>query len=112
MPRHQGTPGAIALGSDFKALGVVRSLGRRGIPSIVIDNQPRSAWLSRFVVKRFRWHGSMDDPAFLQFLLNTGKQYQLEGWMLFPMQDEVVEFVARNRQPLSMFYRPVTQGWD
>ena len=112
MPQHQGIPGAIVLGSDFKALGVVRSLGRRGIPGIVIDNQPRSAWLSRFVVKRIRWRGSMDDPAFLQFLLSAAKKYHLEGWVLFPMQDEVVEFVARNLEPLSMLYQPVTQGWD
>src|SRR5438270_6632708 len=112
MLQHQGTPGAIVLGSDFKALGVVRSLGRRGIPSIVIDNQPRSAWFSRFVVKRLRWHGSMDDPAFLQFLLSTGKENHLDGWVLFAMQDEVVEFVARNLQSLSIVYRPVTQGWD
>lgn len=112
MPQHSGVPGAVVLGSDFKALGVVRSLGRRGIPSIVIDTQPRSAWFSRFVVRRLRWHGSMDDPAFLQYLLSKGKEYHLERWLLFPMQDEVVEFVARHLQPLSVLYQPVTQSWD
>jgi D-aspartate ligase len=33
-------PGAVVLGSDFKALGVVRSLGRRGVPIVVVDNLP------------------------------------------------------------------------
>ncbi len=112
MGHNRGTPGAVVLGSDFKALGVARSLGRRGIPCIVIDNQPRSAWFSRFVGKRLKWHGSMDDPAFLHFLLNAGKQYHLEGWLLYPMQDEVVEFVARNREPLSAIYQLVTQSWE
>ena len=113
MARQQhGIPGAIVLGSDFKALGVVRSLGRRGIPSVVIDNQPRSAWFSRYVSKRFRWRGSMDDGPFLNFLLSIGKEYRLEEWILFPLQDEVLEFVARNCEQLSKIYRLVTQDWD
>ncbi|HLQ30835.1 MAG TPA: ATP-grasp domain-containing protein [Ktedonobacteraceae bacterium] len=112
MRRQQGMPGAIMLGSDFKALGVVRSLGRRGIPSVVIDNQPRSAWFSRYVVKRFRWKGSMDESAFLIFLLSIGKEYRLERWVLFPLQDEVVEFVARHNEQLSKIYQLVTQDWD
>src|SRR5437868_5132419 len=112
MPQQPDMPGVVVLGSDFKALGVVRSLGRRGIPSVVIDNLPRSAWFSRYVVKRFRWHGSMDAAAFLHFLLNIGKEHHLEQWILFPLQDEVVEFVARNRQQLANIYQLVTQGWE
>lgn len=109
---HQGQPGAIVLGSDFKALGVVRSLGRRGIPCIVIDNLPRSAWFSRYTSRRFKWEGSLDDPAFLPFLLDLGQQYHLEQWVLFPMQDEVVGFVARHTQQLTKFYQLATQDWD
>jgi D-aspartate ligase len=105
-------PGAIVLGSDFKALGVVRSLGRQGIPSIVIDNLPRSAWFSRYVVRRFHWHGSMDDTAFFDFLLQISQKHSLEQWVLFPLQDEVVEFVARNAHELGQTFRLVTQGWD
>lgn len=100
------------LGSDFKALGVVRSLGRQGIPSIVIDNLPRSAWFSRYVVNRFMWSGPMEDAAFLDFLLQVARNHSLEQWMLFPMQDEVVEFVARHTYELGQTFRLVTQGWD
>src|SRR5215469_16487916 len=98
MPRHQGTPGAIALGSDFKALGVIHSLGRRGIPSIVIDNLPRSAWYSRYVKRRLRWTGPMEGDKFLRFLLQTAKERHYERWVLFPLSDDVVEFVARHHQ--------------
>ncbi len=104
--------GVILLGSDFKALGVVRSLGRRGIPCIVIDDTPRSAWFSRYVVKRFRWGGHMDDDAFVPFLLSIGKQYHLEQWVLFPTQDEVVQLVSCNAPQLSQVYRLVTQDWS
>src|SRR5262245_59340799 len=112
MLHQYRTPGAVVLGSDFKALGVIRSLGRRGIPSVVIDNIPRSAWFSRYVTKRFRWQGPMEDDAFLHFLLRISKEYHLEQWLLFPLQDEVVELVARNTQLLAQVYRPVTQQWD
>ncbi len=112
MSQQGNTPGAIVLGSDFKALGVVRSLGRRGIPCVIIDNTPRSAWFSRYVTRRFIWHGPMDDSAFLNFLLKTGKEHHLEQWILFPMQDEVVELVARNAKQCASLYQLVTQDWD
>jgi D-aspartate ligase len=112
MSQQGKMPGAVVLGSDFKALGVARSLGRKGIPCIVIDNVPRSAWFSRYVVKRFAWHGPMDSVAFVHFLLSLGKQYQLGQWVLFPMQDEVVELVAHHSYELAVMYRLVTQSWD
>lgn len=112
MQRKQGVPGAVVLGSDFKALGVVRSLGRKGIPSVVIDNVPRSAWYSRYVTKHLAWHDHMEGEAFLNFLLSVGKGYGLERWVLFPVQDDAVEFVARNSQQLASIYRLVTQDWE
>jgi predicted ATP-grasp superfamily ATP-dependent carboligase len=102
----------VILGSDFKALGVVRSLGRKGIPCIVIDTVPRSAWFSRYVVKRFMWHGPMQGAAFVQFLLTLGKEYQLEQWVLFPQQDEVVELVARHTSDLAVMYQLLTPPWE
>ena len=105
-------PGVVVLGSDFKALGVVRSLGRRGIPCAVIDDFPRSAWFSRFVTRRFRWSGAMWGQAFLDFLLRLGREHHFEGWLLLPTQDEVVELVARNQALLSGVYRLVTQDWE
>ena len=112
MLLRQKRPGAVVLGSDFKALGVVRSLGRKGIASIVIDNVPRSAWFSRYVVKRMYWNGPMEGEAFLSFLLSIGKEHHLEQWLLFPLQDEVVEFVARNAEMLANIYKLVTQDWN
>src|SRR5207302_1500531 len=60
-------PGAVVLGSDFKALGLIRSLGRRGIPCVLVDDLPRAAWFSRFATRRFRWPGAMWGPAFVDF---------------------------------------------
>ncbi len=109
---QQKTPGVVVLGSDFKALGVIRSLGQRGIPCIVIDNIPRAAWFSRYTTKRFRWSTDMEDEKFIHFLLNIGKKYYLEQWVLFPTQDEVVQLVAHNTEQLSQVYQLVTQDWN
>jgi predicted ATP-grasp superfamily ATP-dependent carboligase len=105
-------PGAVVLGSDFKALGVVRSLGRRGIPSVVVDDVPRSAWFSRYVVKRFRWKGAMWGDGFLAFLRNLAHAEGLANWLLVPLQDEVVELVARNAADLGTLYRLTTPAWN
>jgi predicted ATP-grasp superfamily ATP-dependent carboligase len=112
MKQRDDTPGAVVLGSDFKALGVVRSLGKRGIRCVVIDNTPRSAWFSRYSTQCIRWPGSMESTAFLDFLLHIGKQYHLEQWLLYPLQDEVVALVAQHTQQLSMIYQLVTQDWS
>src|SRR5713226_3993930 len=101
MKQRYDTPGVVVLGSDFKALGVVRSLGKRGIRCIVIDNIPRSAWFSRYSTRCIKWPGSMDTTAFLDFLLQVGKKYHLEQWLLYPLQDEVVALVARHTQQLA-----------
>lgn len=108
----QTRTGAVVLGSDFKALGVVRSLGRRGIPCVLVDGLPRSAWFSRYVMRRFRWSGAMWGPGFLDFLIRLGTVEGFGQWVLMPMQDEVVELVARNHEALSSIFRLVTQDWE
>lgn len=109
MPTH--APGALILGSDFKALAVARSLDRRGIKVAVVDNLPRSAWFSRSVHKRFRWRSPMSGPAFLEFLIGLARHHAMQGWVLIPAQDEALEAVARGTDSLSAAYRLVTQPW-
>jgi predicted ATP-grasp superfamily ATP-dependent carboligase len=103
--------GALVLGSDFRALGVVRSLGRRGVPSVLVDSLPRAAWFSRYVRGRARWTGSMRDPALCDLLLDLARRRRLDGWVLFPMQDDTVELVARHRDRLGSAFRVPTPGW-
>lgn len=105
-------PGVVVLGSDFKALGVIRSLGRHGIPAVVVDSQPRSAWFSRYVKRRFPWQGSLEDPELAEYLLQIGRDYQLQNWMLVAAQDDAVGLVSQHRDALSMVYRPTTPSWD
>jgi D-aspartate ligase len=110
--KRTDAPGAVIIGSDFRALGVVRSLGRQGIPSIIVDNIHRAAWFSRYVVKRHTWRGPMDSQLFLHYLLTIAKEQHLERWILIPTTDDVVELIARNTQPLAQLYQLVTPDWE
>lgn len=103
--------GAVVIGSDFRGLGVVRSLGRRGIPTVVIDSEPRSAWFSRYTGRRLRWNGSMGVPEFTDFLIAAARTFGLHRWVLLPLQDEVVELVAREHEKLSAVFTLATPPW-
>jgi predicted ATP-grasp superfamily ATP-dependent carboligase len=104
-------PGVLLLGSDFKALGVARSMGRRGVRLAVVDSVPRSAWFSRHVGKRFKWNDAMFGADFLNYLIDLADREALRGWVLWPAQDEAMELVARNWERLSSAYRLITQPW-
>lgn len=111
MTLSQQDPGVLLLGSDFKALGVVRSLARLGVRVALVDNLPRSAWFSRFVTRKYRWRRPMFGEDFLDFLLHLAGRDQMQGWVLMPAQDEVLELIARHHDELAPTYRLVTQAW-
>jgi glycerol-3-phosphate dehydrogenase len=37
--RPKDVPGAVVIGGDYQGLGIVRSLGRRGIPICILDDE-------------------------------------------------------------------------
>jgi len=112
MSNRDRSVGAVVLGAGYNGLGVVRNLGRRGIPSIVIDAAPRIAWYSRYVRRSYRWQGAMDSPKLTDFLLALAEREGLRGWVLIACMDENVELVARHHAQLSEMYRVATPGWE
>jgi D-aspartate ligase len=110
--RHRVQAGAVVLGADYRALGIVRSLGRRGIPVGVaaIGDYP-IATASRFTSFRLPWpHG--DDSERVDYLLDVARSRGLEGWTLFPSSDATACLLARNVHRLSERFVVAVPSWE
>src|SRR6266550_4667548 len=93
--------GAVVVGGDFLGLGIVRSLGRHGIPVCVVDDEPSIARFSRFTSLTVRVPDLRHPDRTIAALLKLGSLRQLEGWVLFPTRDETVAAIAANADRLS-----------
>ena len=116
---RRGTPaggpeqtGAIVIGGDYQGLGIVRSLGRRGIPVCVIDDEASIARASRFSKRAVHVPNLRDEPSTLETLDAVRRAHGLEGWVLFPTREETVVALARNRSSLARSFRVPTPDWD
>lgn len=103
-------PGAVVIGGSQMALGVVRSLGRRGIPVWVLADDHLVAGTSRYTRRTVRWPES--DPNLKIRCLLDLPQGLVHGWALFPTDDVDVELVARHHLLLSKLFRVTTAPWE
>jgi D-aspartate ligase len=56
---------------------------------------------------------NLRDPAqVVEFLLAMGRRMNLQGWVLFPTRDELVEAFSRNKSALAEVFRVPTPEWD
>ena len=74
--------GAVVVGGDFHGLGIVRSLGRRGIPVCVVDDEVSIARFSRYTTLSLRAPTLRKARPTIDFLLGTARRHGLEGWVL------------------------------
>jgi D-aspartate ligase len=98
-------PGAIVLGGNFVGLGIVRSLGKRGIRVWVIDAD-RSKTIAQF--SRYTTRFIETKEPITELLLREGREHNLNGWVLMPVADDYVEILSANREVLSSIYRVTT----
>src|SRR5262249_650577 len=108
----KGRPGALVVGGDHPGLGVARSLGRRGIPVYVVDNQQSISSFSRYVSRVLRVKDLRNERKTVEAVLKLGHQYGLKNWVLYPTRDETVAAFSRYRAELSEFFSVTTQDWD
>src|SRR2546428_10119041 len=104
--------GALVTGADYRALGVVRSLGRRGIPIWVLTtaNYPL-AGASRYARHSLVWPDG-EEARRAEFLLNLAVSRGLTGWVLLPTNDNAVGLVARHHASLAQQFRVTTPPWE
>jgi predicted ATP-grasp superfamily ATP-dependent carboligase len=111
-PRATKPVGAVVIGGDYQGLGIVRSLGRRGIPTCVIDDERSIARFSRYTNSADRVHDLRDPQATVDALLRVGRERDLKGWVLYPTRDETVAAISQHRSELTEFFRVPTPPWE
>jgi len=104
--------GAVVVGGDHPGLAVVRSLGRRGIPVYVLEDQRCISSWSRFATRVVRTADILDERSTVSAVLEMGRKYDLNGWVLIPTRDETVAAFSRYRSELSDFFRVSTGEWE
>ncbi len=103
--------GALVLGGDYRALTVVRSLGRHRIPVWVFPEQQKIATKSRYALKQIPLPRG-DEREQVDFLLAVGERYGLGGWLLFPTEDSHAAMLARHQAKLAAGFRLATSPWE
>src|ERR1700685_397004 len=106
------TVGAIVIGGDYQGLGIVRSLGRKGIPVCVVDDELSISRYSRYCTKFVKFENLRDGRLAVDNLLELGRRLQLEGWVLYPAREELVSALSRYRAELSQLFRVPTPDWE
>ena len=104
--------GAIVLGGDYQGLGIVRSLGRRGVPVCVVDDEHSIARFSRHCSRSVRVPSLAAGANTADALFALEREFGLAGWVLFATRDETVEVLSRNRHLLLERLRVPVPPWE
>src|SRR6202142_2479435 len=110
-PAHSAV-GAIVIGGDYQGLGIVRSLGRRGVPVCVVDDEHSISRFSRYAKSFVHLADLRDQHKAVSGLLNIGRRLGLDGWVLYPTREELVAAFSHNRAMLSKVFRVPTPDWE
>jgi D-aspartate ligase len=103
--------GGLVIGGDYQGLGVVRSLGTKGIPVGILDDEVSIARFSRYAAFSVRVPSLVDPGVAVRSILELGRRRGLQGWVLFATRDETVAAISRHREALSEIFRVPTPGW-
>jgi len=104
--------GAVVIGGDYQGLGIVRSLGRRGVPVCVVDDERSIARYSRYATHSVRVEELRDQRESIDTLLEVGSRLGLDGWVLYPTREETVAAFSRFRDELGERFRVPTPPWS
>jgi D-aspartate ligase len=100
------------IGGDYQGLAIVRSLGRRGVDVVVLDDEVSVSRASRYTNAQVRVADLRTDEATVGALLGLAGRYGLDGWVVFPTREETVAALSRHRGELEGRYRVPTPEWE
>lgn len=104
--------GVIVIGANYRALGVVRGLGRLGISVWVLKEATEMlAVASRYAKRIFEWPANNDCEK-IELLLNLATKHDVKGWLLIPTDDEGARLIAQHYEVLAEHFALTTPSWD
>jgi predicted ATP-grasp superfamily ATP-dependent carboligase len=103
--------GALVVGGDYQGLGIVRSLGRHGVPVCVVDDEMSISRFSKYCTHFVRRADLRNERKAVDALIEVGERLGLLGWVLYPTREELVAAFSRNRSQLSRLFRVPTPEW-
>lgn len=101
--KNADKPIALFVGMDINGLGVVRSLGRRGIPVIGLDPNPRQIGLFSRYSKGITCPEPKNEKGYINFLLDIGERMDSKG-VIFPGPDAHTISILKHRVELEKYY--------
>jgi len=104
--------GAVVVGGDYQGLGIVRSLGQRGIPVFVVDDELSLSRFSKYTTRFLHKPDLRDERRTVDSLLEVGTRFGLQDWVLYPTRDETVAALSRHRAELAELFRVPTPDWS
>jgi predicted ATP-grasp superfamily ATP-dependent carboligase len=112
--RHDDPVPAYVLWFGATGLTIARSLGRRGIPVIVLHDNAREVCLSsRYVVQSHVLPRASDhEQAWLDLLIERAKAHAPRKAVLFVASDECWLLTAKHRRVLEDFFHIALPGGD
>lgn len=104
--------GAIVIGGDYQGLGIARSLGRRGVSVIVIDDERSIGRHSRYVDAAYRFRDLGGEEQTVDALHAVARDRDVQGWIVYPTREETVAALSRQRRRLRESFRIPTPEWS
>jgi len=104
--------GAIILGAEYQALGLLRQLRAAGVPCALVDQDLLG--VARFSRFRCPFHQSprYESAEFWPWLIALARNRSYEGWMLIPTDDEQVRQIAEHFSEAQTVFRCGGLPWN
>ena len=102
----------ITLSSHVTGAGVIRSLGEKGVPLVVVYyNKWDMGYVSRYLTDKIKApHPNKYENKFIDLLVECKRKYT--GSILIPLDDETLVAVSRNRDILEKHYIIAFNKWE
>lgn len=109
----KGLGSVVVLGNHIQALEIIRSLGRHGIRTYLLNDKSLClGHFSKYTTKFFK-APLKDENALLYFLMNElTNEKNIKGSILIPTNESMVSFISKNKIILENYYKVPTPDYE